>query len=85
MGQSQEFAANYWENNSLIHGLIEQTKQNIADLKETLGTIRKAFDQKVKDIEESAANAGRAAAEWVNGVLDKFRKKRDEFFNAGKT
>lgn len=80
----KNFAANYWENNSLIHGLIEQTKQNIADLKETLGTIRKAFDQKVKDIEESAANAGRAAAEWVNGVLDKFRKKRDEFFNAGK-
>lgn len=80
----KNFAANYWENNSLIHGLIEQTKQNIADLKETLGTIRKAFDQKVKDIEESAANAGRAATEWVNGVLDKFRKKRDEFFNAGK-
>lgn len=80
----KNFAANYWKNNSLIHGLIEQTKQNIADLKETLGTIRKAFDQKVKDIEESAANAGRAAAEWVNGVLDKFRKKRDEFFNAGK-
>lgn len=80
----KDFAANYWENNSLIHGLIEQTKQNIADLKETLGTIREAFEQKVKDIEESAANAGRAAAEWVNGVLDKFREKRDEFFNAGK-
>ena len=80
----KNFAADYWENNSLIHGLIEQIKQNISDLKETLGTIREAFDQKVKDIEESAANAGRAAAEWVNGVLDKFREKRDEFFNAGK-
>ena len=80
----KNFAADYWENNSLIHGLIEQTKQNISDLKETLGTIREAFNQKVKDIEESAANAGRAAAEWVNGVLDKFREKRDEFFNAGK-
>lgn len=80
----KDFAAGYWENTSLIHGLIEQTKKNIADLKETLGTIREAFDQKVKDIEESAANAGRAAAEWVNSVLSKFREKRDEFFNAGK-
>ena len=80
----KSFAENYWENTSLIHGLIEQTKQNVSDLKETLGTIREAFDQKVKDIEESAANAGRAAAEWVNGVLGKFREKRDEFFNAGK-
>ena len=80
----KNFAADYWENNSLIHGLIEQTKQNISDLKETLGTIREAFNQKVNDIEESAANAGRAAAEWVNGVLGKFREKRDEFFNAGK-
>lgn len=80
----KNFAADYWENNSLIHGLIEQTKQNVSDLKETLGTIREAFNQKVKDIEESAANAGKAAAEWVNGVLSKFREKRDEFFNAGK-
>ena len=80
----KSFAEDYWENASLIHGLIEQTKQNVSDLKESLGTIREAFDQKVKDIEESAANAGRAAAEWVNGVLGKFREKRDEFFNAGK-
>ena len=80
----KSFAEDYWENTSLIHGLIEQTKQNVSDLRETLGTIREAFDQKVKDIEESAANAGRAAAEWVNGVLGKFREKRDEFFNAGK-
>lgn len=78
------FAESYWENTSLIHGLIEQTKQNVSDLKETLGTIREAFNQKVKDIEESAANAGKAAAEWVNGVLSEFREKRDEFFNAGK-
>ena len=78
------FASNYWQNNSLIHGLIDQTNQNVSDLKKSLGKVGESFNQRVKDIEESAAKAGKAAAEWVNGVLDKFRKKRDEFFNAGK-
>ncbi len=78
------FASDYWQNNSLIHGLIDQTNQNVSDLKKSLGKVGEAFNQRVKDIEESAAKAGKAAAEWVNGVLDKFRKKRQEFFDAGK-
>ena len=80
----KDFAADYWQNNSLIHGLIDQTNQNVSDLKKSLGKVGEAFNQRVKDIEESAAKAGKAAAEWVNGVLDKFRKKRQEFFDAGK-
>lgn len=79
-----KFASDYWKNNSLIHGLIDQTNQNVSDLKESLGKVGEAFNQRVKDIEESAAKAGKAAAEWVNGVLDKFREKRQEFFDAGK-
>lgn len=78
------FASNYWQNNSLIHGLIDQTNQNVSDLKKSLGKVGESFNQRVKDIEESAAKAGKAAAEWVNGVLDKFREKRQEFFDAGK-
>ena len=78
------FASDYWQNNSLIHGLIDQTNQNVSDLKKSLGKVGEAFNQRVKDIEESAAKAGKAAAEWVNGVLDKFREKRQEFFDAGK-
>ena len=78
------FASNYWQNNSLIHGLIDQTNQNVSDLKKSLGKVGELFNQRVKDIEESAAKAGKAAAEWVNGVLDKFREKRQEFFDAGK-
>lgn len=78
------FASDYWQNNSLIHGLIDQTNQNVSDLKKSLGKVGEAFNQRAKDIEESAAKAGKAAAEWVNGVLDKFREKRQEFFDAGK-
>ena len=79
-----KFASDYWQNNSLIHGLIDQTNQNVSDLKESLGKVGEAFSQRVNDIEESAAKAGKAAADWVNGVLDKFREKRQEFFDAGK-
>ena len=79
-----KFASDYWQNNSLIHGLIDQTNQNVSDLKKSLGKVGEAFSQRVNDIEESAAKAGKAAAEWVNGVLDKFREKRQEFFDAGK-
>lgn len=65
----------YWENESLLHGAIEQAEIGAAQLKESIDTICDNFIGWCSSIQENAAEAGRATAEWFNSVKDKAAEK----------
>ena len=65
----------YWENESLLHGAIEQAEIGAAQLKESIDTICDNFIGWCSNIQENAAEAGRATAEWFNSVKDKAAEK----------
>ena len=83
---------------SMNQGFIANALLGLADLISDIGSVidwfvhledhiksaGESFAKFLDGVENWAAEVGKAAAELVNGVLGKFREKRDEFFNAGK-